>query len=282
MQLSSEKAVAIFKKQTASAESIQNNYFDDDVFTAAKRFAQSDEWRATRRFFGNLKGRALDLGAGRGIASYALVKDGWDVDALDPDPSDVVGTGAIGKLMEKAHINIQIKQGCGEFIPYDDGVFDVVYSRQVLHHASSLMGMCSEVARVLRKGGIWVATREHVITRQEDLDGFFAQHELHSYTKAEYAYKSEEYRQAIQQAGLQVTREMGSYETVINCYPMSERTRRLACAKPLYPILGYRISNHICCMQAPGINILVKHLARSISRRDNRPGRMYSYVSRKP
>ena len=54
-------------------------YFDDPLSDAAERFSKSLEWRELRKIVSVVKGEALDLGAGRGIASYALAKDGWKV-----------------------------------------------------------------------------------------------------------------------------------------------------------------------------------------------------------
>ena len=45
--------------------------------------------------------QALDLGAGRGISSYALAREGWQVTALEPDPSMLIGAGAIRSLVAK-------------------------------------------------------------------------------------------------------------------------------------------------------------------------------------
>ena len=43
-------------------------------------------------------GRALDLGAGNGILSYALAREGWSVTAVEPDPSALVVPLRSGRL----------------------------------------------------------------------------------------------------------------------------------------------------------------------------------------
>ena len=93
--LSWEQAVEWLRNQPEKNDLVKACYFDDPLVDAAERFYQSLEWTELRKLFPIKKGRALDLGAERGIASYALAKDDWQVSALEPDPSDLVGAGAI-------------------------------------------------------------------------------------------------------------------------------------------------------------------------------------------
>src|SRR5690348_4626147 len=90
-----EEAVEWVRRQPQHAELVRQCYFDDPLLEAARRFHRSGEWLATRQFIPRSPGKAVDLGAGRGIASYALASDGWRVTAIEPDASAVVGAGAI-------------------------------------------------------------------------------------------------------------------------------------------------------------------------------------------
>lgn len=56
-----------------------------------------------------------------------------------------------------------------------------VFARQVLHHARNLEMLCREVSRVLKPHGIFIATREHVISKPEDLARFLKKHPLHQF-----------------------------------------------------------------------------------------------------
>jgi 2-polyprenyl-3-methyl-5-hydroxy-6-metoxy-1,4-benzoquinol methylase len=67
-------------------------YFDEPV-AAALRYQASAEFGAVRALLPPKAGRALDLGAGNGILSHALAREGWAVTAVEPDPSELVGAG---------------------------------------------------------------------------------------------------------------------------------------------------------------------------------------------
>src|SRR5687767_13498034 len=93
-----EEAVAWLRGRPEHQELVLNCYFDDPIEKAADRFWRSEEWTATRRLLPSRAGLALDLGAGRGIAGYALAMDGWNVVGLEPNASALVGVAAIARL----------------------------------------------------------------------------------------------------------------------------------------------------------------------------------------
>ena len=74
---------------------VRDCYFDDPLCGAADRYASSAEWNSISNILEGRRGRVLDLGAGNGIASYAFAVSGWDVVAVEPDPSSLVGSSAI-------------------------------------------------------------------------------------------------------------------------------------------------------------------------------------------
>lgn len=167
------------------------------------------------------KGKVLDIGAGRGISSYAFAKDGWQVTALEPDPSDLVGSGAIRKLFQAAGLEGKVIGSKGEKLPFESGFFDVVYLRQALHHADDLPGFCREVARVLKSGGTFIATREHVLSKKEDLPRFLENHPLHRLYGGEKAYLLSEYLEALENAGIRIKKKLNPLESEINLFPES-------------------------------------------------------------
>ena len=173
-RLGSWEEAVLWLRTQPDQQQLVRCFYDDPLLDAAARYYASTEWIAVRGLLKGNRGMALDLGAGRGISSYALARDGWKVSALEPDPSEVVGAGAIRSLARDAKLDIGVEQeNWGESLPYPDATFDLVYGRQVLHHARDLHQLCREAARVLKPGGTFVATREHVISRAEDLRIFW-------------------------------------------------------------------------------------------------------------
>jgi len=209
-----EDAVQWLIDQPNQQQLVLDCYYDQPLQGAADRYWKSQEWQAIRSLMPEQKGKALDIGAGQGISSYALAKDGWDVIALEPDPSDLVGTGAINRLAEENQLQITITGNAGEKIPFEDASFDFVLARQVLHHANDLPQLCAEVFRVLKPGGMFIVARDHVISSPGDLPKFLDIHPLHKLYGGEHAYQLGEYVDAIQAAGFEVERVLRPFDSV--------------------------------------------------------------------
>jgi ubiquinone/menaquinone biosynthesis C-methylase UbiE len=212
-----EEAVQWLRAQPDQQELVENFYYDDPLVTAVDRFSTSPEWLSVQQLLQPyLPGDVLDLGAGRCISSYAFAQSGSTVTALEPDSSQIVGAGAIRALVEQTQLPIQIVQEYGETLPFPNQTFDVVYGRAVLHHARDLKQLCQDAARVLKPGGAFLATREHVISRKADLPRFLESHTLHHLYGGENAFLLSEYTAAIEQAGLQIQQVIAPYDSVIN------------------------------------------------------------------
>ena len=258
-----EQAVLWLRGQPDQDALVRACFYDDPLTDAAKRYHASSEWRAVRRLLPTRSGKALDIGAGRGVSSYALARDGWSVTALEPDASSVVGAGAIRSLAREAKLDIDVVETWGESLPFDDATFDLVHCRQVLHHARDLAQLCREVGRVLKPQGMFIAMREHVISRREDLPAFLASHPLHNLYGGENAYLLDEYEQAIRGAGIHIDRVLNPQESDINLYPETTRDAKRRLAKRLgLPVAGL--------IPAP--------LLTWWGKRDRMPGRIYTFV----
>jgi SAM-dependent methyltransferase len=167
----------------------------------------------------------LDLGAGTGIASLAIANAGAArVYALDPDPSPVVGRGAIARLADD---RIEVLDGLGEAIPLPDRSVDIVYGRQVLHHTHDLASVAREAFRVLRPGGIYFICREHVVADDEELAAFLESHPVHRLAGGENAYRLDQYVGAIKGSGLRLRHVWGMYDTIINAFPAARSNEEL-------------------------------------------------------
>ena len=265
--LSWESAVVKLRTQPEQQALVEACFYDDPLLNAAQRYYASSEWQAVRQIVNGSSGRALDIGAGRGISSYALARDGWQVTALEPSPSAVVGAGAIRGLAAESGLAIKVCEEWGEQLPFDDSSFELVHCRQVLHHARDLARLCAEVARVLAPGGLMLATREHVISRDEDLQLFLDAHPLHKLYGGEHAYRLPEYLKAIGAGGLAVEQVLNPYESDINSYPQSLADIRRRWARKL---------------KLPTASLVPKALLGWVGSRSHTPGRLYTFVARKP
>jgi SAM-dependent methyltransferase len=215
-----EEAVEQLRRDPAQAELVLSCYYDDPLRGAAERFAASEEWAALQSWLPP-RGRVLELGAGRGITSWAFAKAGWEVTALEPDPSEVVGAGAIRSLAAETGVTIEVVESWGETLPFAEGSFELVYGRAVFHHARDLEAFCAEAFRVLRPGGRLILTREHVLSLEKDLDRFLAQHPLHRLYGGEAAYTLDRYLGAIRAAGFATVRTSGPKSSPVNYFPES-------------------------------------------------------------
>lgn len=272
-----EAAVKWLMDQPDKQALVKDCYYDPSVEEAANRYWYSHEWKGIRSLINIGPSQALDLGAGRGIASYALAKDGWKVHAVEPDPSNLVGAGAIEQLANSNNLPIKISKGFGEEINCQSMSVDLVFARQVLHHANDLDKLCAELYRVLKPGGQFIAVRDHVINSHADLQSFYDRHPLHNLYGGEHAYTEKEYINALTKAGFRVNKVLRSFDSVINFAPYTEETLKDALITklnqmPVIRLLGGLLNNRW----------IYRTLLKLLSTFDNRPGRLYSFVCIKP
>jgi SAM-dependent methyltransferase len=277
-----EEAVQWLREDPAHEALVRDCYYDDPLVEAARRFSQSDEWVGTRALLPRAAGWALDLGAGRGIASYALAHEGWRVAALEPDGSAVVGADAIRSLARDQALDVTPVRQYGETLPFGHATFRLVYARAALHHARDLQQLTSEVARVLAPGGRFVAVREHVISDAGQLDEFLRTHPLHRLYGGEHAYRLDDYLTALKTAGLAVGRVLGPFDSVVNVAPMTYQvwlnTGRVALAR----LTGATIARRLLDDRYPLGRRLIAQWAATLSRLNRAPGRLYSFVAERP
>lgn len=258
------------------------SYLDDNAAVAAKRFAESEEFRELLLRLG-LKSPSpksiLDVGCGNGIASYAFATFGLQVTAVDPDSSSDVGLGAVSQFISQyeSRGTISVRSGAAESLPFPDESFDIVYARQALHHFSDLEQGLRECARVLKSGGIFAATREHVVEGEAQLEDFLKNHPLQRLHGGEMAYPTARYLSAIEGAGLNLREVLGPFDSVINHFPQTNDEVREWFRGGLRRRFGRVLATALSHSQW-----LERAYRQKLSRACDTPGRMYSFFAVKP
>jgi SAM-dependent methyltransferase len=268
-----EEAIVILRADPRHRKLIYDTYLTEDLLGNCRRFADGAEFAEVLKLMKRYRQRAhdiLDIPAGNGIATYAFARAGFNVAAVEPDPSQSVGRGAIKTLLSAEDFTARIVDAFGEKLPFDSRSFDVVYVRQGLHHARDLKAMLCECARVLRPRGLLLACREHVVDNYESsLRDFLNAQPDHQLYGGEHAFTLSDYRAAFIDAGLGVIQEIGPYDSPINLYPNTPDS------------LAAKI-----CESAPGRilgSVLPKSLVLRLGmwhlKRSSRPGRLYTFVA---
>lgn len=277
-RISTEEALRALRDRPGGEAVIAGCYYDEPA-EAARRYGASEEFKEILRLMEGGPGMSvLDLGAGNGMAGVAFALNGYRAAAIEPDPSDWIGAGAIRASMQAHGVEVDIRTDWGEALPFPDGSFDRVFVRQALHHAHDLPQMLSEIGRVLKPGGLALACREHVVDdRDGSLKAFLDAHPIHAMTEGENAYTLAAYRAAFAGAGLSMRETLGPYDSIINGYP-DFKTRadmeRHAAAKlrKVVPVAGALLA---ACGPAR------RAALRAMSRRSRLPGRLYTFLARK-
>ncbi len=269
-------AIRLLRANPEYADLIRDSYLDENLFEAVERFWASAEFGEVQRILGGKPngGVILDLGAGNGIASAAFAHSGARlVYALEPDPDQDVGRGAIAR--HAYGLPIEILEGVGEDIPLPDESVDIVYARQVLHHTADPGEVMRECARVLKPGGAFIACREHVVDNEDQLRAFLAMHPLHQLTGGENAWSLDVYIDAIQASGMELVQVLGPWDTVINAFPAVKTPQELD-TYPVY-LLKRRLGwLGLLVAGVPGVRSLVWIWLKRPT-----PGIMYTFVARK-
>lgn len=271
--ISWEEAVRRLLDNPKQQELVRQCYYDNPIEKAAERYSKSEEWREILRLVaGKIPSSILDIGAGRGISSYAFAKSSCSVTALEPDPSSLVGAQAIRELFSSAGLPVTIVEERGERLPFADDEFDIIYGRAVCHHAGNLKKLCAEAQRVLKPGGVFLMTREHVISRKEDLQTFLDSHPLHALYGGENAYLLEEYIEAIRSSGLRDLKVIGPFESPINYAPMTTGEFRQMIIQRYSKLFGLRFAEWLS-----GKRVFNHCYGRRISSKCDEPGRLFSF-----
>lgn len=272
-----EQAIEILRRDPQHQQLIHDSYLTADLLENCHRFYASDEFNEVLNLvktYAPGARRVLDLPAGNGIATYALNQAGFEVVAVEPDPSPTLGRGAIEHIIAQERLqNVRIVDAFGEALPFNEGTFDFAYIRQGLHHAHDLQRLIAEVTRILKPNGLMIASREPVVDDYEGgLREFLDTQPDHQLYGGEHAFTHDDYLHALQQPGLRLIANLGPYDSIVNLYPnsFSELRRELLNSRT------GRVLTTVLPQQ------LVYRFQLMVWRRRNREqGRLYTFIARK-
>lgn len=272
-----EQAVDVLRQQPEHQKLIHESYLSDDLLENCRRFHSSEEFAEVLSLVRTYRPNAqhvLDMPAGNGIGSFAFAREGYSVTSIEPDPSASVGRGAVQFVLQQhALANVQIVEAYGEELPLPDAAFDVAYIRQGLHHARNMTQMLAEVIRVLKPGGIVIATREPVVDDYEQsLKTFLDAQPDHKLYGGENAFTHSDYLKALRQPGLEMISDLGPYDSIINLFPKSfEELRRDVLNSTTGRLLKLVMPSSWAYRTALAI----------FKKRNREPGRLHSFLARK-
>ncbi len=270
-----EETILEVRANPAYKDLVIDAYLGDNLADNVNRFRVSQEFKTTLNELSNQKTKVknanlLDIGAGNGISTIAFALEGFQVTALEPDPSNTIGAGAIRKAATQFEVQdkVEVVEAWGEKLPFDDETFDIVFGRQVMHHAHQLEQFVAEAARVLKKGGLLMTVRDHVVSDEKDKEAFLKRHPLHKFYGGENAFTIEEYTGAIKKANLEILKSIGPSDSPINYDPWTKGKMKETIANKV----GRIFSNNITTELAWKLQM---------SRLNKLPGRLYSFIATK-
>jgi SAM-dependent methyltransferase len=105
----------------------------------------------------------LDLGCGAGRHAFEALRRGAHVVALDTDQAELRQVAGMFAAMHEAgdvpaEASAQVTLADAAALPFGDGCFDRVIAAEVLEHIRGDQAAISELARVLRPGGVAAIT----------------------------------------------------------------------------------------------------------------------------
>ena len=132
-------------------------WWDDDCgeFSTIRFFVNPVRYGYFKRVLaqrGIAGARLLDVGCGGGILAEEFARDGFDVTGIDPAPESIA---TAREHAAASGLAIAYEVGSAEHLPFADGAFGLVACCDVLEHVENAEQAVSEVARVLKPGGVF-------------------------------------------------------------------------------------------------------------------------------
>jgi ubiquinone/menaquinone biosynthesis C-methylase UbiE len=265
---------------------VREAYLGENLIENVERFRASEEFEETKILLKQYHSQAeslLDIGSGNGISAVAFALEGYKVTAVEPDTSETIGAKAITTVSSHFQQEVTVLESYAEDLPLEDESFDVVYARQAMHHAHNLKSFVGEAFRVLKKGGILVTVRDHVVNSATEKEIFLQNHPLQKFYGGENAFSLEEYKNAFTDNGFSIQQIFSHYQSVINYFPKTKKEIEEAPAKfekdikeSLKRKIGFLSPLFLSLYKS---QIISKY--GDVHDESRMPGRLYSFVAKK-
>ena len=201
-----EGAVRAIWADPAMDAVVRSSFLHEDLEEALAAFLASEHWARVRRLLDECGvkpgSRVLDFGGGRGMISAALATDGFAATLCEPNPSEIVGTGAARKLSELVPGGFEVINGPVEVLA-SEPPFAAAVCRAVLHHIHPLAPVMQQLASVISPGGPFIASDEPMIRKEAELEVVLREHPFVQFGVEEWAGTPATYRAALQEAGFE-------------------------------------------------------------------------------
>ncbi|MEW6102883.1 MAG: class I SAM-dependent methyltransferase [bacterium] len=150
MTVSDEILVEIKRCYQRDYNGVNNLPLDKIANDFVSKVRAEEQIRVLSKYVGDLRGKKI---LGSGFGAFVVVARENGLEAFGLEPNKTAYEISLELLKFNGFEDNIIKYARGEDIPYEDGMFDIVYSSQVLEHVRDPKNVLKESIKVLKKGG---------------------------------------------------------------------------------------------------------------------------------
>ena len=158
------------------------------------------------------KEKVLDVATGGGHTANALAPFANEVSALDLTPEMLKAAEQF--VTSNGHLNVKFVEGDAENMPFDTASFDVVTCRIAPHHFPEIKAFVSEVARLLKPGGLFLLD-DNVAPEKDEWDVFYNTVEKWRDPSHFRAHKKTEWLSLIEDHDFEIEQTVGIHKTFL-------------------------------------------------------------------